>query len=76
MMKVFPHSTDSTDFTDSTGFTDSHHGFFAPFIKALAGTTDIELFEKELVTFLESERVCERTDDDKSIILVTRNASL
>ncbi len=53
-----------------------HPGFFTPFIKALAGMTDKELFDKELVAFLESERVCERTDDDKSIILVTGNANI
>jgi len=50
-----------------------HPGFFAPLVNALSRTTDTELFEKELVAFLESERVCERTDDDKSIILVTQH---
>jgi protein phosphatase 2C-like protein len=52
-----------------------HPGFFAPLVAALEKTFDVEIFKKGLVAFLESERVCDRTDDDKSIIIVARDGS-
>ena len=52
-----------------------HAGFFSPLLAALAKTQSIEVFEQQLSGFLASERVCERTDDDKSMVLVTRNGN-
>jgi len=47
-----------------------HYNFFNPLISTFKKEEDRSFFEDKLRTFLSSERVCERTDDDKSIILV------
>ena len=43
--------------------------FFAPFLQALAGPFDGEATGTRLAAFLESARVCARTDDDKTLLV-------
>lgn len=43
--------------------------FFVPLFEALGQCLDVEAASKELARFLDSERVCARTDDDKTLIL-------
>jgi hypothetical protein len=52
-----------------------HGPFFAPMFQALRATTDAAGLMGPLRTFLESPRLAERTDDDKTLILATRLAS-
>jgi len=54
---------------DMAGCT-PHRGFFGPLVQKLRCTNDVPSFEHDLVEFLESERVCERTDDDKTLMMV------
>jgi hypothetical protein len=49
-----------------------HPPFFSPLARRLA-QSDTESFESGLRQLLESERVCARTDDDKSLILVVNH---
>lgn len=52
-----------------------HDRFFRPLARKLNQAPNTEEFETDLKTFLESARVCERTDDDKSIVIVIANGS-
>lgn len=47
-----------------------HAGFITPLIEVIKANHDQELLHQSLQRFLESERICERTDDDKSIALI------
>ena len=46
--------------------------FFQPLLAFTAAMDDPEQAKSELVAFLNSARVCARTDDDKTLILATR----
>lgn len=48
-----------------------HEPFFSPLFDIAATQTDSS--RKELENFLASDRVCERTDDDKTIVLAVRS---
>ena len=43
--------------------------FFAPFLQALGGPFDPDATGARLTAFLESPRVCARTDDDKTLLV-------
>jgi hypothetical protein len=47
-----------------------HSGFFEPLISALRHADSLTDFTAKLEVFLASPRVCERTDDDKSLALI------
>lgn len=49
-----------------------HPGFFAPLVNALASSTDPWIFTEQLQAFLESDRVCDRTDDDKTLVIISQ----
>ena len=49
-----------------------HSPFFTPMFRALRQTKDTELLFEPLRAFLESEKVNDRTDDDKTLVLATR----
>jgi serine/threonine protein phosphatase PrpC len=44
--------------------------FFTPFFDAIKKTLDIEETSKKLTEFLDSDRVCSKTDDDKTLVVV------
>jgi serine/threonine protein phosphatase PrpC len=46
-----------------------HAPFFRPLFAFLAETADLTTAGEELARFLASERVCDRTDDDKTLVL-------
>ncbi len=50
----------------------AHGPFFAPLFQALRATTDADELRLRLQRLLESPRVNERTDDDKTLILAMR----
>lgn len=47
-----------------------HRGFCEPLISALRQADCLNDYAEKLKVFLESKRVCERTDDDKSLALI------
>jgi hypothetical protein len=49
-----------------------HEPFFAPLFRFAGAATDPAESAAQLVQFLDSERVCDRTDDDKSLLLAVR----
>lgn len=49
-----------------------HDRFFAPLFKALRNGTDQAALQTSLLEFMNSKRVNERTDDDKTLLLATR----
>lgn len=49
-----------------------HPPFFAPLLSFAARAQDRERAEQQLAAFLLSERVCARTDDDKTLVLAVR----
>jgi serine/threonine protein phosphatase PrpC len=51
-----------------------HLPFFQPLFAFAAHASQEEQAARHLVDFLNSERVCERTDDDKSLVLAVRLA--
>lgn len=51
-----------------------HLPFFLPLFAFAARASEEEQAARHLVDFLNSERVCERTDDDKSLVLAVRLA--
>lgn len=53
-----------------------HAGFIEPLVKALRTTEDMRLMEASLVRFLDSSKICERTDDDKSLAVISYAADL
>lgn len=46
-----------------------HPPFFTPFFTALQQPLNSEAISKQLAAFLDSERVCSRTDDDKTLVI-------
>jgi hypothetical protein len=50
-----------------------HPPFFSPLARRLKSEMDSEAFQSGLRQLLESERVCARTDDDKSLVLMVKN---
>ena len=48
-----------------------HAPFFSPLFRFVEGTTDKTKAQEQLVTFLRSPRVTERTDDDLTLLLAT-----
>jgi len=48
--------------------------FFAPFFDAISQTLDAAEASRQLAEFLNSERVCARTDDDKTMVVIGRVA--
>ncbi len=52
----------------STNYT-PHAPFFQPLFNYLAANEDVALVEERLRNFLASEKVCSRTDDDKTLLL-------
>ncbi len=57
---------------DMTGCV-PHPPFFWPLAQTLRFQMDAETFQAGLYQFLESDRVCARTDDDKSLVLVVHD---
>ena len=49
-----------------------HAGFFAPLFSPLQTAERPDALVAPLRAFLESPRVCERTDDDKTLVLASR----
>lgn len=49
-----------------------HDRFFAPLFKAVRNGPDDAILQAALLEFMDSKRVNERTDDDKSLLLATR----
>jgi hypothetical protein len=50
----------------------AHPGFFAPVFRELRNAADPELLLEPFRSFLDSDRVNERTDDDKTLVLAVR----
>jgi len=46
--------------------------FFRPVLEFVAEAEDDTASQQELIAFLNSERVCQRTDDDKTLVLAVR----
>ena len=57
------------DFVDHKPFD----GFFIPFVTSLRATNDISLLNEQLTSFLSSEKVSSRTDDDKTLVIAWRD---
>ena len=51
-----------------------HDRFFAPLFKTVRNGSDTEALRASLLEFMDSKRVNDRTDDDKTLLLATRNA--
>ncbi len=49
-----------------------HAPFFKPLLAFAAAAEDAQAAQEQLAAFLSSERVCSRTDDDKSLVLAVR----
>jgi hypothetical protein len=49
-----------------------HKPFFQPLLLFARNSVDLPQAASELAGFLESERVCTRTDDDKTLLIATR----
>jgi hypothetical protein len=47
----------------------AHAPFFAPLFKFIAEAKDLDVANQELTGFLRSPRVCDRTDDDLTLLL-------
>jgi hypothetical protein len=52
--------------------TKVHNGFFAPLFKAIRNGPDEAALQTSLLEFMDSKRVNERTDDDKTLFLAMR----
>ena len=50
-----------------------HTPFFQPLLTFATQVTDNETAQAQLVSFLASERVCARTDDDKTLVLAVKH---
>ena len=48
-----------------------HSGFINPLVSALRSASDLAVMETSLVRFLMSEKICERTDDDKTLAVIS-----
>jgi hypothetical protein len=51
-----------------------HAPFFAPLFNFVSANDDAVQAQQRLAEFLNSERVCARTDDDKTLVLACRIA--
>jgi hypothetical protein len=49
-----------------------HAPFFKPFFAAIGQPIDAQETSQQLADFLDSERVCARTDDDKTLLIIGR----
>jgi hypothetical protein len=49
----------------------AHAPFFAPLFKFVSEAKDLEVAHQELEQFLRSPRVCDRTDDDLTLLLAS-----
>jgi hypothetical protein len=49
----------------------AHAPFFAPLFKFIAEAKDLDVANQELTGFLRSPRVCDRTDDDLTLLLAS-----
>ena len=56
---------------DFAGHT-PHHGFFGPLFEQLRAVNDSESLVEPFRCFLDSDRVNQRTDDDKTLVLAVR----
>ena len=52
-----------------------HDRFFAPLFRTLKNGPDEETLRASLLEFMDSKRVNDRTDDDKTLLLATRSAT-
>ena len=52
-----------------------HDRFFAPLFRTLKNGPDEETLRASLLEFMDSKRVNDRTDDDKTLLLATRNTT-
>jgi serine/threonine protein phosphatase PrpC len=52
-----------------------HPQFFAPFFEAVKNPLDVEETSQKLTEFLDSERVCAKTDDDKTLVIIGRTSA-
>lgn len=53
--------------------TQTAHGpFFQPLANSLKAVSDPELFKQQLIAFLASDTINQRTDDDKTLVLAVR----
>ena len=50
-----------------------HDRFFAPLFRTVRNGPDEETLRASLLEFMDSKRVNDRTDDDKTLLLATRN---
>ena len=57
------------------GQTRVHDRFFAPLFQAVKNGPDGEALKASLLEFMDSKRVNDRTDDDKTLLLATRIAT-
>jgi serine/threonine protein phosphatase PrpC len=48
-----------------------HSGFIDPLVGALRSAPDMAVMEASLERFLKSEKICERTDDDKTLAVIS-----
>ncbi|MDB5352854.1 MAG: Protein phosphatase [Planctomycetota bacterium] len=51
-----------------------HDRFFTPLFRTVRNGPDTEVLRASLLEFMDSKRVNDRTDDDKTLLLATRNA--
>jgi hypothetical protein len=58
------------------GKNEPHSPFFQPLLTFASQAYDVTEAEEKLTGLLDSERVCERTDDDKTVVLVARPATV
>ena len=49
-----------------------HARFFKPLFATVLASQDQERLQQDLVAYLSSDRMNQRTDDDKSLLLATR----
>lgn len=54
----------------------AHAPFFAPLFKFIAVAKDLDVTHQELTEFLQSPRVCDRTDDDLTLLLASLPSEL
>lgn len=50
-----------------------HDRFIEPLFRTIRSNTDADSLQKSLLDFMDSDRVNDRTDDDKTLFLATRN---
>lgn len=60
------------DLSIESGTESPHIRFFDPLFEAVSRAVDVAEASRQLEDFLVSERVCERTNDDKTLLLIGR----